>query len=671
MLLNDPDPEFRELAQRLVGSGLLRGALAVNSPRIGRYLDLELAGQGACAKVYRARDPEVGRTVAIKVLSAGAASARFEREKRALALLQHENIVEIYDAGTWDGKPYFVMEYLPQSLEDANLPLREAVRVIERVAGACAFAHRAGVIHHDLKPSNILLGDRPAVADFGVAKLQDAPRHTQTGALVGTPDYMAPEQIQGIRDEPRSDVYALGVVLYEQVCGRLPYEGETTLEVLTRIATGEFPSPRTLVPDVDPALEAIVLRAMERDLEERYDSAEALQLDLLRWLRGELEPPRRDVPSWLWAGLAMVLCVALLTFAVILGGRSTDPIARPPATQAAEEDRARARALLLEWRETQGLARTARDFEPLRKAERILSQESGAVGLALRGEVRSELGAWGLAAADLKQACAVWPGPNAELRELYARVQWEHYFVTATLQLPGVAEVREQTLEALGEASVPLRALRGWLAGSGDPLEALEGAGENLLAAQVLALVERDRHPHVERALLVRGERVRALFLNALLALSGKDWSVACTRSLEAIAIEPRSRGPYWILIRALHRAILLPDVKRLVQGADLEVLTTALSAGLPEAKIALGYAWLVAGLGDPIDREAIAQGRSWLEEATDHDATGWVAGYGLVVAHAELEDFLRAKQRLEGLRDCPAQARSTLRKWLQQRHAK
>ncbi len=272
----------------------------------GRYRLQRSIASGGMAEVWEAQDDILGRRVAVKVLHSHLATdqcflARFRREAIAAARLAHPNVVATYDTGVDDGVAWIVMERvdgstLRQVLTDSS-PLRpgRAVYIATQVADALDYAHRAGVIHRDVKPANILLteSDRVKVADFGIAKAaieaaEDASGAsidfgdlTQSGAIVGTAKYLSPEQVNGEPVDGRSDVYALGVVLYEMLCGEVPFTGETDVAVAVQHATSTPRPPRQVREDIPVALEVVVLRAMAKLPDERYSSAAELHTALL------------------------------------------------------------------------------------------------------------------------------------------------------------------------------------------------------------------------------------------------------------------------------------------------------------------------------------------------------------------------------------------------------
>jgi hypothetical protein len=270
--------------------------------QFGRYRILRRLGQGGMGSVFLAHDTQLDRQVALKVpqLAASPESEvvqRFLREARAVATLEHPNVCPVYDVGCIDGVPYLTLAYLDgQPLserlrESGPLPQREAAALVRDLALALAYVHRQGVVHRDLKPSNVMLNSqgRPIVVDFGLAvRLNRAdPRLTVSGALVGTPAYLAPEQVEGRRETvgPACDVYALGVILYELLTGRLPFTGWLE-EILVQVARDEPPPPRAHRSDLDVALEAICLRAMAKKIDARYASMDELATALTAYLDG-------------------------------------------------------------------------------------------------------------------------------------------------------------------------------------------------------------------------------------------------------------------------------------------------------------------------------------------------------------------------------------------------
>jgi WD40 repeat protein/tRNA A-37 threonylcarbamoyl transferase component Bud32 len=339
-----------------------RSAAGAHPRRVGDYEIMGVLGRGGMGIVYRAVQKSLNRDVALKMLrSDGSISAdrgtRFRAEAEAVARLHHPNIVQIYEVGEHAGRPYLALEFvdggsLDRTTHHTPQAPRSAAAAIETLARAIHHAHQRGVIHRDLKPSNILLqkdGEgkedagssfilhpssfRLKIADFGLAKLLDAENgQTRTGQVFGTPAYMAPEQATGRAGEAGvfTDVYALGAILYELLTGSPPFAGDSSLDVLRRVATVEPTPPRSLVSGVPRDLEVIVLKCLRKEPERRYPSAEALADDLRRFLDGrpiEARPVGPVERAWRWCrrnrwlagalGLAAGLLVAVTVVSLL------------------------------------------------------------------------------------------------------------------------------------------------------------------------------------------------------------------------------------------------------------------------------------------------------------------------------------------------------------------
>jgi WD40 repeat protein/tetratricopeptide (TPR) repeat protein len=316
-------------------------------PTVPGYEVLDELGRGGMGVVYKARQVRLGRVVALKVLLAGAHAgeqdlARFRAEAEAVARLQHPNVVQIHEVGEEGGHPYLALEYvdggsLAARLHGTPLPAREAAQLTEALARAVHAAHEKGVVHRDLKPANVLLtaDGTPKVVDFGLARrLDGATLHTQTGAVLGTPDFMAPEQAEGKAAGPAADVHALGALLYQMLTGRPPFVAETPLDTLLRVRLDEPVSPSVLQPKLPRDLVTICLKCLQKAPARRYPSGLALADDLRRFLAGEpilARPVTRLERAFKWArrrpaaaclvavsgaaALALVVGLALVTAA--------------------------------------------------------------------------------------------------------------------------------------------------------------------------------------------------------------------------------------------------------------------------------------------------------------------------------------------------------------------
>src|SRR2546425_10147180 len=256
--------------------------------RIASYILLEPLGQGGMAVVYRARQESLDRTVAVKVLSENLAAStefmeRFRREARTAANLRHPNVITVHDFGEDErGVPYLVLEYIGgptlADLMDVGLDDQRIPDLLDQIAAGLDYAHAHGVIHRDIKPGNVLMTEdgRAVLADFGLAWLLEGAQLTLTGGVIGTPEYMSPEQAAGHPFDHRADVYALGVVLYEMLVGERPFIAETPIGVLLQHLQDLPPSVLVARPDLPPAVGNGLAKALAKDPPDRYNSAGAL-----------------------------------------------------------------------------------------------------------------------------------------------------------------------------------------------------------------------------------------------------------------------------------------------------------------------------------------------------------------------------------------------------------
>lgn len=283
---------------------------------LGKYQVLEPMGKGGMSRVYRAYHPQLDRYAAVKVLRPDLAQdegldpsswrSRFRREARAVAALRHPNIVQVFDYDVEDDISYIALELLEGDslktrlndyrIRDQSMPLGEVVRVMLDVLDGLAYAHSEGMVHRDVKPGNILLTKRgqAVIADFGIAQMVEGTRHTVPGAFIGTVHYISPEQGQQGHSDPRSDLYSVGVILYEMLVRRPPFEGDTPLAVLLKHVNDPLPLPREIDPSIPEPFERIILKALAKDPDHRYQSAAEMAHALRRAAeRAEVELPER------------------------------------------------------------------------------------------------------------------------------------------------------------------------------------------------------------------------------------------------------------------------------------------------------------------------------------------------------------------------------------------
>ncbi|MCA9903395.1 MAG: protein kinase, partial [Anaerolineae bacterium] len=288
--------------------------MSINRLGNGKYEIIERLGRGGMAEVYKAYQTNLDRFVAIKILHAFLADdpefkSRFEKEARNIAKLRHANIVQVYDFenDTEQESYYMVMELvdgptlkevLAQLADDEKMmTVEETVRIVRESASALSYAHNLNMIHRDVKPANLMLDstNRVVLTDFGIAKIVTGVQFTASGGMVGTPAYMAPEQGLGEQGDERSDLYSLGVIFYQMLTGRLPYDGDTPLAVILKHLNEPVRSTREVRPDVPEALDRVVTKLMAKDPNDRYQTATELIADLDRFERGVLTNGEDDI----------------------------------------------------------------------------------------------------------------------------------------------------------------------------------------------------------------------------------------------------------------------------------------------------------------------------------------------------------------------------------------
>ena len=324
---------------------------------LGRYHILEQLGEGGMATVYKAYDTRLEHDVAIKIIRRGAFPPdqlhrilkRFEREAKSLAKLSHPNIIGVIEYGEHLGTPYLVMEFLPAGTLKQQLgksmPWQKAVRLIVPVAHALGYAHNQKIVHRDVKPSNILItaSGEPMLTDFGIAKLLETEDgqtlSTTTGVGVGTPEYMAPEQGLGNEVDARADIYSLGIVLYELITGRKPFRADTPMAVIVKHINEPLPRPKQFIPSLPDAVEKVLLKALAKKPQDRYQSMGAFAKALEELILEEKSrsskkaqhaiktKPNSEIPHiaaveqhmhlWMWAILGITAIVIVGLFLLI------------------------------------------------------------------------------------------------------------------------------------------------------------------------------------------------------------------------------------------------------------------------------------------------------------------------------------------------------------------
>jgi tetratricopeptide (TPR) repeat protein/predicted Ser/Thr protein kinase len=676
--------------------------------RFDKYILLGQIGRGGMGTVYKAYQKELKRTVAVKVLRGGDEETlrRFAREAQTAASLKHPNIVSVYEIGTWHGVPYLTMEFIDgQPLDDlGRIPLKKACQLLRDVAMAIHFAHQKGVIHRDLKPQNILIDKdgRAYVTDFGLAReFAEGKNLTLDGIVVGTPAYMSPEQARGDRNlDGRSDVSSLGCVLYELLTDLQPYSGRSPLDIAIAVLKEDPVPPRKIDDTIPPDLEAVCLKALEKERERRYPTARAFAEDLQRFLEGE--PVRATAPSavrvalkrfgrnkaaaWIMASAAALLAVTLgvlssvarrsQTKDTIIEGReleqkgelekalgiySRDPATAGEAVRVSAEIRRRDERALARRRALAILGGAGVEVPSARRVE--VATEALATfpeledAWALRAHARQDLGEDMAAYADLGRAAELAPAPLPHLMgraEIARRLGHDEDEIA---DLTRAIAISPHGLELiLARAAASTRFARK-LALADDPETGRQAAFRILEAEEDLARL--GRHPRLEGAKRDLSELVLELgragshgrlavsFAGAALELSHSGRAAAAQRAAgHALEIDPGCAPAFAARGLALQQSGRFGEAREEARRA-LELEPTLPEAFLVRGLSRVGQAITVIESALPKDLSLPASG----------DEPAWVSDFadGCV----DLEDFLEHGPKRPDLRPLEERASS------------
>jgi serine/threonine protein kinase len=550
-----------------------------SSRQLGRYILIERIGKGGMGEVWKAWERNTSRFVAIKFLTAkdDADVMRFQREAELAANLDHPNIAPIYGFEEQEGRHYLVMKYIDgTTLLNAKLPMPQMLSILQKVCETLDFAHQKGVIHRDLKPVNIMLtsSNWPYVMDFGLAKNVDAGTTVSAyGMIMGTPQYMAPEQAQGLTDkvDARSDVYALGATMYHMLAGNPPFTGASALEIVQKVVRDDPVPPRKLNSRIDPDVENIILKALSKDPAQRYASAGDMARDLQTFLQGgdvvakapsSIQLMKKAIKRRMPAILAMLLALAVAGGGTLFFLRRAQtpapgpvvtpapaPAHLPPNPARTRISRAREPLTLLQFRpeDPENPKHAARLLSTLREeGDNLTLLESREVSREFREQAQT-----GQAQIDaiLGADRSVWPTRRADAKRLIGWARILH-------------EVLEQA-EPFREASAPYAKIRA------DAQRVLDYAGQATLRIHVL--------PYARLVSMKSGER----------------WVIRESR-----------------LVDATRARLTDPDLTTPIKICDMEIDDYELELDVPGQEPALRQAVKIAKNQMEHNREYILTGR-------------------------------------------------------------